>query len=60
MIDENKVFREFVNERNPKYDVDSHNVFTSDGFILKVFNIKGDGSEVSRSGPGNPKPVVFL
>ena len=60
MIDENKVFREFVFEHNPKYAVDSHNIFTSDGFILKVFNVKGDGSEVSRSGPGKPKPVVFL
>ena len=58
--DENRVFREYVFEQNPNYEVESHNVYTADGFVLKVFNIKGDGSEVSRNGPGEPKPVVFL
>ena len=41
--------------------VDSHVVDTSDGFILKVFRIRGTGPKyVSRLGEGKPKPVVFL
>jgi pimeloyl-ACP methyl ester carboxylesterase len=60
LVGENKTFRHMVKLHNPYYKVDSHAVSTDDGYILKLFRIRGVGSETSRVGEGNPKPVAFL
>lgn len=45
---------------NSKYSVDSHTVHTEDGYILKLFRIRGDGTEIPRLGKGRPRPAVFM
>jgi len=59
-VNENEVFRQIVESYNPNYKVDSHSVTTEDGYILKLFRIRGDGTERPRLGEGRPKPVVFF
>lgn len=62
VVYENKTFRYLVQRISNDYKVDSHQVQTEDGYILKVFRIRGVGTKArpSRLGEGKPKPAVFL
>jgi len=57
---ENRVFRALVNRYNPLWDVESHEVTTEDGYILKVFRIRSDRTTARTTIDKVAKPVVFL
>ena len=50
--DENPVFRALVDRVGRNYTVETHIVQTEDGFLLRLFHLVGNGTEVSSDGPG--------
>ena len=45
---ENPVFRAMVSKLGKNYSVESHQVPSKDGFVLKLFRVVGNGTEAPR------------